>query len=251
MPSSSPPSSSPPSLRNMKNGVSKEKTSQRGAAIGPRTPQLQQHQPQPFRTFNTVASGGDAGSSVNAGITPYTETLEDTSTTGVTGKDTQEKGVAGVHSVLERVGIALRRLPSFCPCGHPERVKNNAIVVPAVATVTGAASAVGHGSGWLGGAASGIFGAVAWRTFCRVEDINTQAHLYEKEMKEGFRRVHEEFDRWDERFDRWDDKFDRIEKKFDRLVVARARRRRRRRRRERKNAINSSSNHVGRSDTGT
>mmetsp|Transcript_11180 Transcript_11180/g.25079 ORF Transcript_11180/g.25079 Transcript_11180/m.25079 type:complete len:222 (-) Transcript_11180:178-843(-) len=209
----------------MKNGVSKEKTSQRGAAIGPRTTQLQQHQPQPFRTFNTAASGGDAGSSVNAGITPYTETLEDTSTTEVTGADRQEKGVAGVHSFLERVGIALRRLPSFCPCGHPERVKNNAIVVPAVATVTGAASAVGHGSGWLGGAASGIFGAVAWRTLCRVEDINTQAHLYEKETKEGFRRLNEKFDRLEEAMARrweWED-----------------------------DIKNSSSNHVvGRSDTG-
>jgi hypothetical protein len=172
---------------------------------------------------------------VNAGNTPYIETLED-NTTAVTGKDTctQEKGVAGVHSFLERLGIALRRLPSFCPCSHPEQVKNNAIVVPAVATVAaGTASAVGHGSFWLGGTGSGIFGAVAWRTFWRVEDINTQAHLYEKEMKEGFRLV--------------DERFDRLDEKIDRLKKARARRRRRR---ERKNAINSSNNDVGRSDTG-
>ena len=85
-------------------------------------------------------------------------------------------------SFLEKLEIAFRCFPSFCPCNHPEAAKNPALV-PGVTALTGTAYAIGHASSFLAGAVSGVAGVGMWRVLWLAEDTNACLKEMSKDAK--------------------------------------------------------------------
>ena len=139
-------------------------------------------------------------------------------------EDTEDLGGAKDQSFLERLGIALRCFPSFCPRDHPESVKTHVGEIgpgPAVMSLTGVACAIGHASSLLGGAVFGIaVGLGVVHAMSLMEDTNIRLgrigeHL--EDIESGFEGIRDELKDWHHELEVFGDK---LEEKLNRTTIA-------------------------------
>jgi len=151
-------------------------------------------------------------------------------------EDTNDHGGKKDESFLERLGVAFRSFPSFCPRDHPEPVKSQVGEIgPAATSLTFVAYAMGHASCLLGGAVSGILGLGVFQAISVMDDTYTRLGRIEELLKDRVERQKNTFREldvfFDEQLDKCNDEPDRetvdlleeLQTQFTELLRARRR----------------------------